>query len=163
MRKLADFTLCLLVGCAAFGCKKGGEIALADTEGRQFKARCSSESGCELTQTAGPQGGAVSVARRGRLIAVCPATEAGVPAAGECRPLVCSDDDGCPSAEGLDHGTCINGLCVEPSRELNVDDSVMLCLAGTGLGRRAPAQVERFALGLNCGTPCRVPRTCRQP
>jgi hypothetical protein len=168
VKRLVHFTLCgtviVLVSCAIFGCKKGGELSLSDTEGRRFKATCPAAKACELHQTAGPDGGPVSVVTRGRLIAVCPNGDAGVSvAAGECRPLVCNSDDGCPAAEGLEHGTCINGLCVEPSRELNTDDSVMLCLSGTGLGRGAPAQVERFALGLNCGTPCRVPRTCRQP
>jgi hypothetical protein len=39
----------------------------------------------------------------------------------------------------------------------------MLCLAGTGLGRETPAQVERYALALNCGNPCRIPTPCAQP
>ena len=163
MQRLARFTLTLLVGCAIFGCKKSPDLALSDTEGRRFQARCGSEGGCQVTQTAGPDGGAVSLVARGRLIAACPASDGGSVAAGECRPLVCSGDDDCPPAQGLVHGTCVSGLCVEPAHELYADDAVMLCLAGTGLGRSAPAQVERFALGLNCGTPCRVPRTCRQP
>ena len=163
MHRLAHFTLTLLVSCAIFACKKGSDLTLSDTEGRRFQAKCGGEGSCELTQTAGPDAGAVSLAARGRLIAACPASDGGSVAAGDSRPLVCSSDDGCPPAQGLDHGTCINSLCVEPSHELNTDDSVMLCLAGTGLGRSAPAQVERFALGLNCGSPCRVPRTCRQP
>jgi len=154
----------LLVLASSLGCSRGGELTLSDTEARRFAAKCSGEGQCELTQQEGPHGGPVNLVARGRLMAVCPTSEGGGQvSAGDCRPLVCSGDASCPPAKGLDHGTCVNGLCVEPSHELGPDDSVMLCMAGTGLGRSAPAQVERFALGLNCGTPCRVPRTCRQP
>jgi hypothetical protein len=39
----------------------------------------------------------------------------------------------------------------------------MLCLAGSGLGSEQARQVERYALGMNCGAPCKVPAPCRQP
>jgi hypothetical protein len=39
----------------------------------------------------------------------------------------------------------------------------MLCLSGTGLGRETPAQIERYALALNCGSPCKIPAPCAQP
>jgi hypothetical protein len=38
----------------------------------------------------------------------------------------------------------------------------MLCLAGTGLGHAEAKQVERYALGLNCGAPCVVPKPCER-
>jgi len=76
---------------------------------------------------------------------------------------VCSGDANCPPAHGSKDGHCVNGLCVEPSGELNTDDAVMLCLAGTGLGKDSPEQVSRFAMALNCGSPCKIPAVCRQP
>jgi hypothetical protein len=154
----------ILAGLGLWGCKSERKLSLEDAEGRHFSAVCPPEAACTLTQTKGPGGQPVSLLARGRLIAVCPSSDAGAePASGECRALMCADDDACPPSEGLDHGTCVNGLCVEPAHELIADDSVMLCLAGTGLGRSTPEQVERFALGLNCGSPCRVARICRQP
>ena len=102
--------------------------------------------------------------RTGRLVAACPklAVSAGA-AVTQCRPLVCQADSQCPPAHGLKQGTCVNGLCIEPSQDLIADDAIMLCLSGTGAGYASPPQVERFALGLNCGKPCRVPTPCRQP
>jgi hypothetical protein len=157
---LGNFTVALVLAGVLAGCNRGSEISLTDTEGRKFAAKCNGEGHCELARTAGPgQDSTFSLVASGRLLAVCGAEAS----AAECRPLVCSGDGACPPAQGLQHGTCVNGLCVEPSHELTTDDSVMLCLAGTGLGKSSPAQVERFALGLNCGSPCKVPRTCRQP
>ena len=81
----------------------------------------------------------------------------------QCRPLVCQDDKDCPPAHGLGHGTCVNGLCTEPANAISAADAVLLCLAGTGWGKGSPEQVERYALALNCGTPCKIPSPCRQP
>jgi hypothetical protein len=78
----------------------------------------------------------------------------------DCRPIVCSKDQDCPPAHGLRDGTCINELCREPAATLGVEDAVMLCLAGTGLGTTKP---DRLAMALSCGSPCRVPAVCRQP
>ncbi len=156
MRALTLFFVFLSL---AVSCNREREREMKDTEGRVFSAKCNGD-GCQLKQQSGPGDGKVSVASRGRLVAVCPETEG---TAGMCRPLVCTTDGDCPPGQGLEHGTCVNALCIEPSHEVTPDDSVMLCLAGTGLGRNAPEQVERFALGLNCGSPCKVPRTCRQP
>jgi hypothetical protein len=39
----------------------------------------------------------------------------------------------------------------------------MLCLAGTGKPGNTPLQVQRYAMALNCGSPCKVPAPCRQP
>ncbi|HEV8247971.1 MAG TPA: hypothetical protein VGP93_19485 [Polyangiaceae bacterium] len=153
------------LAAALLGCKRGSQPVLKDTESRVFSAKCSAQGACELSQKSGPgQGLPVSLSVRGRLIAVCPGSVGDPPAAvAECRPLLCESDNECPPGQGLAHGTCVNGLCIEPSRDVTADDSVLLCLSGTGLGRSSPVQVERFALGLNCGTPCKVPRTCRQP
>jgi hypothetical protein len=60
-------------------------------------------------------------------------------------------------------GQCLNQRCSDPAQEIGVQDSVMLCLSGSGLGRETPRQIERYALGLNCGSPCRVPAPCPQP
>ncbi|MGC4066120.1 MAG: hypothetical protein QM784_16030 [Polyangiaceae bacterium] len=84
------------------------------------------------------------------------------PALPQCRPLTCEGDAECPPAEGLDHGVCINHLCTEPSHAVHTEDAVLMCLAGTGTEPQTPLQAERFALGLNCGTPCQIPKVCRQ-
>jgi len=108
--------------------------------------------------------GHFQVRRTGYLVAACPAPDAPLEAPiTQCRALVCRADGDCPPAHGLKQGTCINGLCVEPSHNINAEDAIVLCLAGTGAGYGSPQQVERFALGLNCGQPCRVPSPCRQP
>jgi hypothetical protein len=149
-------------------CRRVSERTLRDTEGRTLEARCDREQGCTLKAGAGQKADAqqVELALRatGRLVGVCsvgPASEPKSPS--DCRALVCSGDADCPPAHGSKDGHCVNGLCVEPSGVLGTDDAVMLCLAGTGLGRESPEQVSRFAMALNCGSPCKIPSVCRQP
>jgi hypothetical protein len=60
-------------------------------------------------------------------------------------------------------GQCLNHHCGDAAEPLGVQDAIMLCLAGTGLGRKTAAQIERYALALNCGSPCTVPAPCPQP
>ena len=150
---------------AFIGCRRVSDRTLRDTEGRSFSARCDRDGQCELSETSGSGEPAPRIVTLGRLLAFCPATasDADAPPAGECRALVCEADGDCPPGHGLRDGACVNHLCIDPAGELDRDDSIALCLAGTGLGRTSPTQVERFALGLNCGTPCKVPSTCRQP
>ena len=159
-------TLGLLTNLVA--CKSTSERPLQDTEGRQFSAKCERTGECQLTQTGGlrRQNGksAFTISREGRLIGLCdvaPGQASETPA--DCRALVCQTDTDCPPAHGLKNGHCLNALCTDPAQPLAATDSVMLCLAGSGLGNEQPRQVERYALGLNCGTPCKVPAPCRQP
>jgi hypothetical protein len=158
----SGWSLLLLIACHA-----KPDVILHDTEGRTFKADC--ENGpCSLTQKSGmaaPSGKAVAVlSSPASLVGVCDvAAAADTPEKADCRPLVCKQDTECPPAHGLDHGSCVGGYCTEPEHSLGVDDAVMLCLSGTGLGRTTPKQVERYAMALNCGTPCRVPAPCPQP
>ena len=126
------------------------------------------EQHCQLEQTAGPTvgGGASELVLRapGALVAVCsvaPASEPESPS--DCRALLCQADGQCPPAHGIKDGHCVNGLCREPENRLTVEDAVMLCLAGTGLGRGSEQQVARYAMALNCGDPCTIPAPCRQP
>jgi hypothetical protein len=146
------------------GCRRVSDRTLRDTEERAFEARCDRDGRCELSATSG-SGEVPRIVTLGRLIAFCPpaASETEALPSGECRALVCESDSDCPPAHGLRDGACVNHWCIDPAGELDREDSIALCLAGTGLGRTSATQVERFALGLNCGTPCRVPRTCRQP
>jgi hypothetical protein len=155
------------VALAAIGlgpaCKTAGEVTVRDSEGRSFLLRCARERGdCSLNQQAGPRapGTTPTLRSEGRLFGVCDRSgeEAAHPA--DCRPLRCDADADCPAASGAASGTCIDAHCVDPTHEVVAADSVMLCLAGTGLGHSLPAQVERYALGLNCGTPCRIPAPC---
>jgi hypothetical protein len=150
------------------GCRSVSKRTLEDTEGRAFEARCDREQNCTLKQTSGPTvgGAATEVVLRspGALVAVCnvaPASEPESPS--DCRAIECDRDEQCPPGHGIKHGHCVNGLCREPANRLTVDDAVMLCLAGTGLGRSSEQQVARYAMALNCGTPCSVPTPCRQP
>lgn len=155
----------MLLGCR----DEGGKLTARDTEGRSFAISCEPDQGCKVQQTAGPHRPGeptASVLRStGLLVAVCraPSATAQPASASDCRALVCSDNADCPPAHGLEQGSCISGLCAEPAGAINPDDAVMLCLAGTGLGRESPLQVERYAMAMNCGSPCRVPKPCRQP
>jgi hypothetical protein len=172
--------LVLAAGLSAFcgACRGYTERTIKDTEGRTFLARCSADRICSLTASSGPssnqpsddaRGGHASgqfmrTRATGRVVGVCGPIAAGAePTASDCRPVVCESDSDCLASEGLSVGVCINRLCTEPSHAINIDDAVMLCLAGTGISPRTALQVERIALGLNCGTPCRIPKPCRQP
>ncbi len=139
------------------GCRHTPRLALHDTEGRTFTATCSTDTGCRLHDKG------VAFRVTGRLVGICNVPAGQTPQASDCRALTCQQDTDCPSRHHMTHGTCLDGLCIEPAHPINVDDAVMLCLAGTGLGKSSPKQVQRYALALNCGTPCKVPAPCRQP
>jgi hypothetical protein len=153
---------------SAAGCKSVSERELADTEGRRFLAKCERSGECTVTQGSGAKRSdektTLVLTRTGRLVGICdvlPGHGPDTPA--DCRPLVCQRDSDCPPGHGLKDGQCLNALCTDPAQALVPPDSVMLCLAGSGLGNAQARQVERYALGLNCGTPCKVPAPCRQP
>lgn len=150
---------------ATLGCARGTERTLTDTEGRQVKARCEPDRDCKLTLVKGehvPDKTGFAIHTPGHLVGLCNVGASGKPdAPSDCRPIVCSADTECPPAHGLRDGTCINGLCIAPETEqVTVEDAVMLCLSGTGLGTTKP---DKLAMGLNCGSPCRIPAVCRQP
>jgi hypothetical protein len=152
------------------GCKGTSERQLVDTERRHFYAKCQRSGECELHQTSGDKRAgnktALSLSRGGRLVGVCDVAAtggSGPDSPADCRALVCQSDADCPPAHGLKDGQCLNALCADPAQPLIPADSVMLCLAGSGLGNEQARQIERYALGLNCGTPCKVPAPCRQP
>lgn len=138
---------------------------LGDTEGRVFSVQYDDGGACTLTQTDGPRAsaGRPRLHTTGHVMSVCDATSATAPPSPDaCRPIVCNDDRDCPALDGgKAQATCNRGLCANPGEKLRVGDAVTLCLAGTGLGRRTAEQAERYALGLNCGSPCRVPAACR--
>jgi hypothetical protein len=149
-------------------CKRTSEREIVDTERRHFSAKCERSGECALQQISGDKRpsdkSALSLIRAGRLVGICdviPGRGPETPA--ECRALVCQSDADCPPGHGLKDGQCLNALCTDPAEPLSPVDSVMLCLAGSGLGNEQARQVERYALGLNCGTPCKVPAPCRQP
>jgi len=166
--------LALVVGSVAcVSCHREKSLELRDSEGRSFRATCDKDP-CSLEQTGGPKWPNATESRLvlqgdGRVVGVCNAPDdarvpsvAPVPSSADCRALVCQRDEECPPAHGIDHGTCLNGLCTDQSHEVTPGDSVMLCLFGTGLGRDARSQVERFAMAQQCGSPCQVPSPCRQ-
>lgn len=145
------------LGALCAGCSHPKTLQLSDTEGRSFSAHCSTDTGCRLDKKG------VALRVTGRVVGICDAPSGHSPTASDCRPLTCKTDTDCPPRHNLPHGTCLDGLCIEPAHSINVDDAVMLCLAGTGLGRSSAEQVQRYALAQNCGSPCRVPAPCRQP
>jgi hypothetical protein len=150
------------------GCKSTSERQLVDTERRHFTAKCQRSGDCALTQTLGDKRSdsksALSLVRVGRLVGICDVVPGKAPETpADCRALVCQTDADCPPGHGLKDGQCLNALCTDPAQTLVPEDSVMLCLAGSGLGNEQARQIERYALGLNCGTPCKVPAPCRQP
>lgn len=161
------------------GCRQRAEQTIKDSEGRSFALRCSHDRQCEVSIASGSgtspashedaargaQKARFRLETAGRVVGVCGpnASSDARPQISDCRPVVCESAGQCPAAEGLDEGVCINQLCTEPSHPVITSDATMLCLAGTGYGPTTPLQVERLALGLNCGNPCRVPTPCRQP
>jgi hypothetical protein len=159
----------VLIATLLLGCSRPSEFALADTEGRQIVASCDKKLACRLAQRAGPREAApkseLVLYAPGKVVGVCAvAPEQKPESPSDCRPLACRADTNCPPAHGIAHGTCLKGLCVEPAQTTaTVEDAVMLCLAGSGLGRTTQLQTERYALAVNCGSPCKVPALCRQP
>jgi hypothetical protein len=153
------------------GCQKTPQATLTDSERRQFVLTCPKSGPCSVatsrTNAEAPPSKAgetkdFTLRATGRVVGICGPVAAGQsPNLSECRPLVCQSNAECPPAQGLSQGVCINQLCTEPSHEVISDDAVMLCLAGTGAPNQTPSQAERFALGLNCGSPCRIPKPCR--
>ncbi len=149
-------------------CRRVSERTLTDTEGRQVIARCDREGRCELERKSGssaaPDKPQVVLHTTGRLVTVCDSANSSPPTdPAWCRALVCKEATNCPPAHGLPHGACVNELCIEPANAVGQADAVVLCLAGTGLGRASVAQVGRHAMALNCGNPCTVPAPCRRP
>lgn len=149
------------------GCNKGGPRQLRDTEGRVFSATCDGKQPCKIEQKSGPQRvekPAQVLLVGTRLVGICDVKEGEAPQGPfDCRPLACQSDADCPPLHGMQDGQCLNARCSDPAEPIGVQDSIMLCLAGTGLGRETPTQIERYALALNCGTPCKVPAPCQQP
>jgi hypothetical protein len=154
-------------------CAKSANKTVIDSEQRPFILSCDKSATCTVAPVTAPSNDRKKKAEEkstyvlrasGRLVGVCGRFVPGSsPQLADCRPLICQSDADCPPAEGLTRGVCINQLCTAPSHEINSDDAVLLCLAGTGGPNQTATQAERFALGLNCGTPCRIPKVCRQP
>lgn len=160
--------LAVAVAVAVVGCKRISERTLTDTEGRTFRAKCDREGSCELSRASAepvsPDKTGLVIHATGRLVTLCDVGPSKQPAdVTDCRALVCEKDDQCPPSHGLRDGACVSGLCTEPSNGIGRDDAIMLCLAGTGLGKSEQNQVDRYAMALNCGTPCLIPKPCRQP
>jgi hypothetical protein len=162
MRQTSLALLWLLAGCS-----RSSELVLRDTEGRTFAATCEPSGACKLTRKTGKSlredQSELALYMPGRVVGICDVAAGAAPTLpSDCRPLSCQGDDDCPPGHGLARGHCLSGICIEPANAVAVADAVMLCLAGTGLGRESASQVERFALAQNCGNPCVIPRPCRQ-
>lgn len=155
--------VCFGVSIALPACQ-GKPRTYRDTEGRSFSARCDRERNCKIELVSGDHAldkKGFAFYAPGNLVGICDVAEGKPPdSPSDCRALECKTDLECPPGHGLDHGTCINGLCRETTANIATEDAVMMCLAGTGLGTTKP---DRLAMGLNCGAPCRVPSVCRQP
>jgi hypothetical protein len=152
---------------ALFACQNTGPRRLHDSEGRTFEATCPKDAACSFVQKSGPrrtERPAQALLVGSRLVGICDVTAGGGPEGPfDCRPLGCDSDADCPPLHGMQDGQCLNHHCGDAAESIGVQDSIMLCLAGTGLGRETPAQIERYALALNCGSPCTVPAPCQQP
>lgn len=163
MRLGLGFSLVILA-LACTSCRKISERTLRDTESRTVKATCDRSGECKLALLTGERAldkTDLVVHRTGNLVALCDVGSSKKPdATTDCRAITCETDGDCPPMHGLKDGTCINGLCREPAASIGVDDAVLLCLAGTGLGTTQP---DRLAMAMQCGSPCRVPSICRQP
>jgi hypothetical protein len=138
------------------GCRSSAHLTLRDTEGRTVAASCNTTGNCVLA--AASDSSRVELRRSSRFVGLCSG-----PNDYECRALECAEDVDCPPLSGRKLGSCVNGLCIEPGNPIQQSDAVMLCLAGSGHGRSTTTQVDRYALAVNCGSPCRIPSPCRQP
>ena len=151
------------------GCQKAGPRTLHDSEGRTFEATCTGQGPCKFEQKSGPVRAAKpaqALLLGSRLVGICDVgakDDEAPPAPFDCRPLSCQSDTECPPLHEMKDGQCLHGHCSDPAEAISAQDSIMLCLSGTGLGRETPAQIERYALALNCGTPCKIPAPCPQP
>jgi len=147
------------------GCEETLDVQLRDTEGRVFAAKCDEEDNCALTQKSGPQWPGATHFRLespGRLIGVCSVESPDETTVGsECRALECNKNSECPPIFGMKYGSCISGLCGDARHEVNSRDAVLLCLAGLGVGDSSKGQLDRYALAVNCGSPCTIPKMCR--
>jgi hypothetical protein len=151
-----------LLGCD----DQAGPIALRDSEGRRFFMSCKGSTCTYQRASSAPiskEKSGLELRTSGRVVGMCDVEPSSTAEIADCRALVCKADRECPPMHGLEAGHCVNGLCTSPDKDLIADDAVLLCLAGTGLGRNAPKQVERYALAMNCGRPGVVPAPCRQP
>jgi hypothetical protein len=144
------------------------KLQFSDTEQRRFEVSCNKgKEDCSYRRVTGravsEDKQEVELSTAGRVVGVCDVSASNGPLPGDCRAIVCKADEHCPPLHRLETGHCLNGLCISPENDLSPSDAVMLCLAGSGLGRNAPKQVARYAMGLNCGKPCKIPTLCRQP
>ena len=167
-RRLVSVGCLVLLALSTHGCRRISKRTLKDTEGRRFQAECDREQRCKLQQDEGPDAPAgkpaLKLQTRGWLVGICNVADAdATPDAADCRPLTCESNEDCPPAHGDKDGDCLNGWCTDPANPVSVEDSVMLCLAGTGLGKVSERQHQLYAMALNCGKPCKVPKTCKQP
>ncbi len=156
--------LATAAACSLVGCKKGPQ-PFADTLGRSFTYECKEKGGCTFARQdapSNPKKTDVLLARKGRVLSVCDvppgAKDAATPG---CRAVTCETGD-CPPDPNGARLACENGLCVAPQAEITTDDSILLCMADTQLGRGAK-QSARLALAYSCGRPCVIPPSCRQP
>lgn len=173
-RKISGWGIALLALLSSSACDKPVKTTLTDTEGRTFSATCSGQT-CELAEApeakpsaTKPEGAEAAFVLHvaSRLFAVCEVWKQGNSHAinpADCRALTCKADADCPHARNMNRGACTNGLCTEPSGPISNEDAVLLCLAGTGTPGGTTRQIERYALGNACATPCDVPAVCRQP
>lgn len=175
-RKSNPLAVAALITAAVMpaGCEESVRVALKDTEGRSFELTCK-DATCTLTSAPEakpsapePEGGEPKFVLHtaSRLFAVCEVWMQGSSHAvnpADCRALTCRNDADCPPARNMTRGVCANELCIEPSAQISNEDAVLLCLAGTGPPSGTTKQVERYALGNACPTPCTVPAVCRQP
>lgn len=161
MRQWATLGAVLLCGCQT------APRTLRDSEGRTFTATCKQGAPCKIEQKSGPKRAdkpAQALLVGSRLVGLCDVAEGAEPQGPfDCRPLSCTDDKDCPPLHGMKDGQCLNRHCSDPAQAIAAPDAIMLCLAGSGLGRETPQQIERYALALNCGSPCQVPAPCQQP
>jgi len=166
LRRLARLSTVLSLFVVS-GCQNSGPRTLHDTEGRTFEATCPKQGPCKLSQKAGPKRAerpTQTLLTGGRLVGICDVREGeALQGPFDCRPLGCESDADCPPLHGMKDGQCLNRRCSDPAEAISTQDSIMLCLAGSGLGRETAAQIERYALALNCGTPCNIPAPCQQP
>jgi hypothetical protein len=157
----------LLALIALSSCQRSAPRIIKDTEGRRFEATCPKGEPCRFVQKSGPQRAdkpAQTLLVGGRLVGICDVASGSAAPDGafDCRPLGCDSDADCPPLHDMKDGQCLHGRCSDPAEALGVQDAILLCLAGTGLGRETPAQIERYALALNCGSPCTVPAPCEK-
>lgn len=157
-------TLMVLLGAA---CGDSDEWDIVDTTGTKFHYSCTDDCSISVqSNDCGSEGSATGSA----ILQICSKVD-GVIYTSNCRPVACTDDDGCRTSFDIKH-SCVHGICQVASEMLDVVDLQVLCLADVPRASMCAEppfndlradQVKASCPGDDASRICaNVPQACRQ-